>query len=156
MTDRVSAIMAAVATENNLSVQQMLTPSHARAIARPRQIAIALCREITKQSLPKLAQRFSLASSSDTTPMHHTTILWACKRTERLRQTDEAFANLYNRCAFKAETYLNDANYAQRARIDREIEATAETLRALEKRRADLVRARIGGPKATASGRAAA
>jgi chromosomal replication initiator protein len=77
----VEQIIAQTAKYYNLTTEQLLAPTHQRAIARPRQIAMFLCRALTRRSLPDLAKRFG--------GKHHTTILWATGRIEALIETDE-------------------------------------------------------------------
>ena len=61
-----------------------------RAIARPRQIAMALAKELTERSYPEIGDAFG--------GKDHTTVLHACKRIKELRETDtrvrEDYANL--------------------------------------------------------------
>jgi chromosomal replication initiator protein len=77
----VEQIIAHTARYYNLTKEQLLAPTHQRAIARPRQIAMFLCRQMTRRSLPDLARRFG--------GKHHTTILWATGRIEKLIVSDE-------------------------------------------------------------------
>ena len=77
----VEQIIALTAKYYGLTKEQLLAPTHQRAIARPRQIAMYLCRQLTRRSLPDLAKRFG--------GKHHTTILWATGRIESLMGTDE-------------------------------------------------------------------
>lgn len=77
----VEQIIAHTAKYYGLTKEQLLAPTHQRAIARPRQIAMYLCRAMTRRSLPDLARRFG--------GKHHTTILWATGRIEDLIQSDE-------------------------------------------------------------------
>ena len=58
----------------------LLGKSRRRSVARPRQIAMALTKELTNHSLPEIGDAFG---SRD-----HTTVLHACRRIEDLRNTD--------------------------------------------------------------------
>ena len=77
----VEQIIAHTAKFYGLTKEQLLAPTHQRAIARPRQIAMYLCRQMTRRSLPDLARRFG--------GKHHTTILWATTRIDALLENDE-------------------------------------------------------------------
>jgi chromosomal replication initiator protein len=77
----VDQIILHTAKYYGLTKEQLLAKTHQRAIARPRQIAMFLCRQMTRRSLPDLAKRFG--------GKHHTTILWATGRIEALINTDE-------------------------------------------------------------------
>ena len=54
-----------------------------RSIVRPRQIAMALTRELTKHSLPEIGSAFG--------GRDHTTVMHACRRVEELRRADSNF-----------------------------------------------------------------
>ncbi len=68
----ISDIQLAVATYYELSVSELVSPRRAARIAWPRQVAIALARELTGASLPTLGQAFG--------GRNHATVLHACKR----------------------------------------------------------------------------
>ncbi len=59
----------------------MLARTHKRAIARPRQIVMFLCRKYTRRSFPDLANRLG--------GKHHTTILYGAERVAELLASDE-------------------------------------------------------------------
>jgi chromosomal replication initiator protein len=65
-----------------LQIEEMHSPRRARRVARPRQIAMYLSRELTSRSLPDIGKRFG--------GRDHTTVLHACRRIEDLRRTDPA------------------------------------------------------------------
>ena len=54
-----------------------------RSIVRPRQIAMALARELTNHSLPEIGNAFG--------GRDHTTVLHACRKVKELRKTDNSF-----------------------------------------------------------------
>jgi chromosomal replication initiator protein len=54
--------------------------SNRREIARPRQIAMYLAKELTQSSLPEIGRAFG--------GKHHTTVLHSIHRIEELRQSD--------------------------------------------------------------------
>jgi chromosomal replication initiator protein len=57
----------------------MTSARRVRAVARPRQIAMYLSRELTKQSFGEIGRRFGCRD--------HTTVLHACRQIDRLRAT---------------------------------------------------------------------
>jgi chromosomal replication initiator protein len=82
-TDRrvsIDAIIRAVAAKFNLPPSQIKVKSNRRDIARPRQIAMYLTKELTQASLPEIGRAFG--------GKHHTTVLHSIHRIEELRQKD--------------------------------------------------------------------
>ena len=79
----IADIQALVAARFDLTVDQLVSSSRAAAINWPRQIAIALARDLTGQSLPAIGEAFG--------GRNHATVLHACKRvSERLKSDDSA------------------------------------------------------------------
>ena len=73
-----------------LRVADLLSKKRSRSIARPRQIAMALAKNLTNHSLPEIGNAFG--------GRDHTTVLHACKKIKELRGTetkvDEDFNNI--------------------------------------------------------------
>jgi chromosomal replication initiator protein len=65
----------------------MYSKKRFRSVARPRQVAMALAKELTQQSLPEIGEAFG--------GRDHTTVLHACRKTQELRETDQEFARDY-------------------------------------------------------------
>ena len=63
-----------------LRVSEMLSRKRTRMIARPRQMAMALAKELTEHSLPEIGDAFG--------GRDHTTVLHACRKIEELCDTD--------------------------------------------------------------------
>ncbi|MGB0864891.1 MAG: chromosomal replication initiator protein DnaA [Granulosicoccaceae bacterium] len=63
-----------------LSAKEMLSKKRTRSIARPRQVAMALTKEMTTHSLPEIGDAFG--------GRDHTTVLHACRTIEKLRETE--------------------------------------------------------------------
>ncbi len=74
-------IQFAVATYYDLSVSELVSANRAARIAWPRQVAIALSRELTGASLPAIGRAFG--------GRNHATVLHACKRVSHQLLTDE-------------------------------------------------------------------
>ena len=72
-----------VAKDNELSV----TASCDSSIARPRQVAMALAKELTNHSLPEIGDTFG--------GRDHTTVLHGCRRIQALRETDKRIDDDY-------------------------------------------------------------
>jgi chromosomal replication initiator protein len=66
-----------------LDLRELHSPRRARRVARPRQVAMYLARELTSRSLPDIGRRFG--------GRDHTTVLHACRRIEALCQSDPVF-----------------------------------------------------------------
>ena len=82
-------IQKIVAVYYNIKPEDMLSKSRARAIARPRQMAMALAKEFTNHSLPEIGDRFG--------GRDHTTVLYARRRVAELREKYEDVDDDYKR-----------------------------------------------------------
>ena len=72
-------IQKTVADYYKIRISDMHSKKRSRAIARPRQVAMALAKELTQLSLPEIGSNFG---SRD-----HTTVLHACRQIAKLRET---------------------------------------------------------------------
>jgi len=83
-------IQKTVADYFKIRVAELLSKRRSRSIARPRQIAMALTKELTNHSLPEIGDAFG--------GRDHTTVLHGCRRIAALRETekrvDEDYVNL--------------------------------------------------------------
>ena len=73
-------IQKIVAEYYKLRVADLLSRRRTRTIARPRQMAMALSKELTEHSLPEIGDAFG--------GRDHTTVLHACRRIDELCETD--------------------------------------------------------------------
>ncbi|CAH1200995.1 chromosomal replication initiator protein DnaA [Candidatus Nitrotoga sp. BS] len=73
-------IQKTVADFYRIKVADLLSKKRTRLIARPRQIAMCLARELTQLSLPEIGAAFG--------GRDHTTVMYACKTIESLRNLD--------------------------------------------------------------------
>jgi chromosomal replication initiator protein len=80
-------IQKTVADYFKIKVSDMYSKKRFRSVARPRQVAMALAKELTQQSLPEIGEAFG--------GRDHTTVLHACRKTAELRETDQEFARDY-------------------------------------------------------------
>lgn len=76
----VSTIQQAVATHFSIPPREMLSSRRNRSVARPRQIAMYLARELTRHSYPSLGRFFG--------DRDHATIMHGCRQIEHLCKTD--------------------------------------------------------------------
>ena len=74
-------IQKTVAEYYKLRVADLLSKKRTRSIARPRQLGMALAKELTNHSLPEIGDAFG--------GRDHTTVLHGCRRIESLRETDK-------------------------------------------------------------------
>ncbi len=81
-------IQKTVADFYRLKVIELLSKKRTRAIARPRQMAMCLARELTQLSLPEIGHSFG--------GRDHSTVLHACKTIENLRNLDQALNADFN------------------------------------------------------------
>ena len=83
-------IQKTVAEYYKIRVADLLSKRRNRSIARPRQVAMSLSKELTNHSLPEIGDAFG--------GRDHTTVMHACKRIKELRDTErrtgEDFLNL--------------------------------------------------------------
>lgn len=80
----ISAIQAHVAASFGIPVREMVSERQYRGVARPRQVAMYLSRELTPHSYPRIGFLFG--------GRDHTTIMAGCRRIEALIETDAEFA----------------------------------------------------------------
>jgi chromosomal replication initiator protein len=73
-------IQKTVADYYKIKVAEMYSKKRNRAIARPRQVAMALAKEFTQLSLPDIGEAFG--------GRDHTTVLHACRKVEELKDSD--------------------------------------------------------------------
>ena len=74
----VDNIQKTVADYYKIKVADLLSKKRNRSVARPRQVAMALAKELTNHSLPELGNAFG--------GRDHTTVLHACRKIEQLRE----------------------------------------------------------------------
>ena len=72
-------IKRTVASYYKIRVADLASVRRNRGLARPRQMAMALCKELTQHSLPEIGESFS---------KDHTTVLHACRRIKQLKDED--------------------------------------------------------------------
>ena len=77
-------IQKTVADYYKIKVAEMYSKKRSRNFSRPRQIAMALARELTNHSFPEIGEAFG--------SRHHTTVMHACEEIEQLRQNDPMVA----------------------------------------------------------------
>ena len=83
-------IQKTVAEYYNIKLSDLLSKRRSRSITRPRQLAMALTKELTRHSLPEIGEAFN--------GRDHTTVLHACKKIAELRKEspshEEDYRNL--------------------------------------------------------------
>ena len=86
----VDNIQKVVAEYYRIKVSDLKSKNRSRSVARPRQVAMALAKELTNRSLPEIGKSFG--------DRDHTTVLHACRTIAGFRDTDpniqEDWANL--------------------------------------------------------------
>ena len=76
----VSNIQKITAEYFNVRLQDLLSKRRVRSLARPRQMAMTLAKELTEHSLPEIGEAFG--------GRDHTTVMHACKTIHKLIETD--------------------------------------------------------------------
>ncbi|WP_067951693.1 chromosomal replication initiator protein DnaA, partial [Sulfitobacter sp. HI0129] len=80
----VEEIQRKVSDHYNIRLSDMIGPKRLRSYARPRQVAMYLCKHMTSRSLPEIGRRFG--------GRDHTTVMHGVRRIEELKQTDGQIA----------------------------------------------------------------
>jgi len=84
-------IQKTVASYYKIKISDILSKRRSRSVARPRQLAMALAKELTNHSLPEIGDAFG--------GRDHTTVLHACRKIKELREADrdihDDYDNLY-------------------------------------------------------------
>ena len=81
----IEEIQKKVAEHFNIRLSDMSSPRRARAVARPRQIAMYLAKQLTSRSLPEIGRTFG--------GRDHTTVMHAVSRIESLKLEDTLIAD---------------------------------------------------------------
>ncbi|MBS28313.1 MAG: chromosomal replication initiator protein DnaA [Alphaproteobacteria bacterium] len=79
----IEEIQKRVAEHFNIRLADMHSARRARAVARPRQVAMYLAKQLTSRSLPEIGRKFG--------GRDHTTVMHAVRKVEELRSTDSGF-----------------------------------------------------------------
>ena len=80
----VEEIQRKVSDHYNIRLSDMIGPKRLRSYARPRQVAMYLCKHMTSRSLPEIGRRFG--------GRDHTTVMHGVKRIEELKISDGQIA----------------------------------------------------------------
>jgi chromosomal replication initiator protein len=80
----IDEIQKKVAEHFNIKLGEMTSDRRARAVARPRQVAMYLAKQLTTRSLPQIGRKFG--------GRDHTTVMHAVRKIEELTRTDPSLA----------------------------------------------------------------
>src|SRR5882724_1553988 len=80
----IDEIQRRVAEHFNIKMAEMMSSRRARVVARPRQVAMYLAKQLTSRSLPEIGRKFG--------GRDHTTVMHAVKKIEELIASDRALA----------------------------------------------------------------
>jgi chromosomal replication initiator protein len=80
----IDEIQRRVAEHYNMRIGDMASARRARSVARPRQVAMYLAKQLTSRSLPEIGKKFGNRD--------HTTVMHACTRITELMVSDSSFA----------------------------------------------------------------
>ncbi|WP_424511398.1 chromosomal replication initiator protein DnaA [Reinekea marinisedimentorum] len=81
-------IQRTVAEYFKIKISDLYSKRRSRSIARPRQVAMALSKELTQHSLPEIGDAFG--------GRDHTTVLHACRKVKELRETNQDIREDYS------------------------------------------------------------
>ena len=81
-------IQSTVAEYYKVKKSDLLSKSRSRSVARPRQLAMALAKELTNHSLPEIGESFG--------GRDHTTVIHACRKIKELRDVNTDIREDYN------------------------------------------------------------
>lgn len=82
----IEQIQKAVAANYKLTIEQLIAKNNARPIAFPRQVAMYLCKKLTKHSFPEIGRAFG--------GKHHTTVIHSCEKIHSLSADDATLQKL--------------------------------------------------------------
>ena len=80
-------IQKTVAEYYNIRISDLLSKRRNRSITRPRQLAMAITRELTSHSLPEIGDSFG--------GRDHTTVIHACKKTALFKESNNRIKEDY-------------------------------------------------------------
>ncbi|MDA0239958.1 MAG: chromosomal replication initiator protein DnaA [Proteobacteria bacterium] len=80
----IEEIQKRVAEHFNIRLSDMHSARRARSVARPRQVAMYLAKQLTSRSLPEIGRKFG--------GRDHTTVMHAVRKVDELRDHDTSFA----------------------------------------------------------------
>jgi len=80
----IDEIQKRVAEHFNIRFSEMTSARRARSVARPRQVAMYLAKQLTTRSLPEIGRKFG--------GRDHTTVMHAVRKIEELKLSDRALA----------------------------------------------------------------
>jgi chromosomal replication initiator protein len=80
----IDEIQRRVAEHFNIKLVEMTSSRRARVVARPRQVAMYLAKQLTQRSLPEIGRKFG--------GRDHTTVMHAVRKIEELTRSDRALA----------------------------------------------------------------
>ncbi len=80
----IEEIQKRVAEHYSIKLSEMHSARRSRAIARPRQVAMYLAKQLTSRSLPEIGRKFG--------GRDHTTVMHAVRKIDELRSTDTGFS----------------------------------------------------------------
>jgi len=80
----IEEIQRKVSDYYNIRLSDIIGPKRLRSYARPRQVAMYLCKQLTSRSLPEIGRRFG--------GRDHTTVMHGVRRIEELKTTDGQIA----------------------------------------------------------------
>ncbi len=95
-------IQRVVADHFDLRITDMSSKRRPRSVVWPRQIAMALCRKLTRASLPEIAKAFDKT---------HATVLHACKQIKGIMETDHELAEQIHAVIRKLDRDPNDIDF---------------------------------------------
>jgi len=91
----IQQIQKVVANNFKMRVDELISKSNARQFSRPRQIAMYLCKKLTKHSYPEIGRAFG--------GKHHTTVIHSFAKIESLKSRDSSLQKLVNELSERLE-----------------------------------------------------
>jgi Bacterial dnaA protein helix-turn-helix len=92
----IAEIQSAVAERFSLPLSEMTSARRSADVARPRQVAMFLAKELTPQSMPEIGRRFG--------GRDHTTVIHACRQVTKRCAEDDELAG----CVRALSSFLSD------------------------------------------------
>jgi chromosomal replication initiator protein len=92
----IQQIQKLVASTYKLTREELISKNNARHISHPRQVAMYLCKHLTKHSYPEIGRAFG--------GKHHTTVIHSVEKIESLVATDETLQRLITELSESLQT----------------------------------------------------
>ena len=101
----IQQIQKQVASTYKLTIEELISKNNARQISHPRQVAMYLCKHLTKHSYPEIGRAFG--------GKHHTTVMHSVEKIEPQVATDETLQRLISELSESLQKEIHSQSFSQ-------------------------------------------